>query len=66
MKTGDLVKMKLGYSAPGVVVSFRTVLAAQDHRPEYRRVRVLWSDAGMGSELEKDLEVISPSSKAKR
>jgi len=55
MKVGDLVRMKRGYSAHGVVIDIRTKgILVQDGA----WVKVLWSDAGRGSELMKDLEVI--------
>ena len=52
MKIGDLVKMKRGYSALGVVLCF---INDQD---DNTWVKILWSDAGRGSELMNDLEII--------
>jgi len=52
---GSVVKMRRGYSAPGIVVK------VFDITPDNltRRVRVLWSDSGVGLEKKKDLIVIS-------
>ena len=52
MKVGDLVKMKRGYSAHGVVLRF------VNDQDDNVWVKILWSDAGRGSELISDLEVI--------
>ena len=50
MNVGDLVKMKRGYSEPGLIIEF--TLAG-------RWARVLWPDYGHGLEKIRDLEVIS-------
>ena len=52
---GSVVKMRRGYSAPGIVVK------VFDITPDNltRWVRVLWSDSGVGLEKKKDLIVIS-------
>ena len=55
MKIGDLVKMKRGYSEPGLVMEL-------DGRTEPGRthwVCILWSDYGLSTEKKKDLEVIN-------
>ena len=49
MKEGDLVKMKRGYSEPGLLIEF--TLGG-------KWARVLWPDEGMGMEKIRDLEVI--------
>ena len=55
IKVGDLVRMKRGYSPHGVVLAIRDKgILVQDGA----WVKVLWSDAGRGNELMKDLEVI--------
>jgi hypothetical protein len=51
---GDLVKMKRGYSEPGLVLDI------QDRNTGVW-VRVLWPDYGPGLEKGRDLEVISES-----
>ena len=59
MKPGDLVKMKKGYSAHGVVVSTPDCDdSSLGSRGPVRWVHILWSDEGFGLEKEKDLEVI--------
>ncbi|HIC51027.1 MAG TPA: hypothetical protein EYO96_00090 [Candidatus Marinimicrobia bacterium] len=59
MKMGDMVKMKQGYSASGVVLSmpkaFRIISPTKD---PILWVRVLWADHGPGAEKVRDLEVI--------
>ena len=54
MKVGDMVKMKLGYSEPGLVI---------EHSPKGDPywVLILWSDYGLATEKKRDLEVISES-----
>ena len=49
---GDLVKMKRGYSEPGLVIDI------QDRNTGVW-VRVLWPDHGPGLEKGRDLEVIN-------
>ena len=60
MKTGDMVKMKQGYSKPGII------LMMLPHWPNLAGdrdlgtwVRVLWPDHGPGLEKERDLEALS-------
>jgi hypothetical protein len=57
MKVGDRVKMRLGYSAPGIVIKLWSV-----DDPVYRNyAKVMWSDYGEGLEKVRDLEVINES-----
>ena len=57
MKVGDLVKMRLGYSAPGIVIKLWSV-----DDPVYRNyAKVMWSDYGEGLEKVRDLEIINES-----
>ena len=57
MKVGDLVKMRLGYSAPGIVIKLWSV-----DDPVYRNyAKGMWSDYGEGLEKVRDLEVINES-----
>ena len=56
MKVGDLVKMRLGYSAPGIVIKLCNLGA---RHPPY--AKVMWSDYGEGLEKVRDLEVINES-----
>ena len=58
MKIGDLVKMKRGYSAPGIVLE---IVDSHRHQEKRRWARVLWSDYGKGLEKLRDLEVINAS-----
>ncbi len=60
MKPGDLVKMKQGYSALGIVVSTPDCDdSSLGSLGPVRWVRILWSDHGLGVEKERDLEVIN-------
>ena len=52
MKIGDLVRMRRGYSQPGVIL---------DLRRDGKWVMVHWSDYGSGLEKIRDIEVISES-----
>ena len=52
---GDLVKMKRGYSEPGLVLEL--IRSAE----MTKWVRVLWPDYGPGTEKARDLEVINAS-----
>ena len=54
MKVGDLVRMKRGYSEPGLIMEL-------EPRGRTYWVRILWSDYGLGIEKKRDLEVISES-----
>ena len=57
MKVGDLVKMRLGYSAPGIVIKLWNI-----DDPVYKNyAKVMWSDYGKGVEKVRDLEVINES-----
>ena len=57
MKVGDLVKMRLGYSAPGIVIKLWNI-----DDPVYKNyAKVMWSDYGKGLEKVRDLEVINES-----
>jgi len=61
MKPGDLVKMKQGYSALGIVVSTPdcdALARTQSEIDPVRWVRILWSDHGRGVEKERDLKVV--------
>ena len=51
MKIGDLVKMKRGYSEPGLVTDI------QEERGRWW-IRVLWPDYGPGLEKLRDVEVL--------
>jgi len=62
VKVGDMVKMRQGYSAPGLVVDFVVV---PRRYAEETFVRVLWSDDGMGFEKLRDLKIISEGNKNK-
>ena len=57
MKVGDLVKMRRGYSMPGLVLE----IGSHNKAGFPRWVRVLWTDEGRGIEKERDLEVINES-----
>ena len=56
MKVGDLVKMRLGYSAPGSVIKLCNL--GERHTPY---AKVMWSDYGEGLEKVRDLEIINES-----
>jgi len=59
VKPGDLVKMKRGYPALGVVLSDPFERRITPMRgPDPRWVRVLWPDYGQGLEKERDLEIV--------
>jgi len=51
-RVGDLVKMKRGYSEPGIVMDIHWLNTGV-------WARVLWPDYGLGLEKRRDLEVIS-------
>ena len=51
-QVGDLVKMKRGYSEPGIVMDIQYLNTGV-------WARVLWPDYGLGLEKRRDLEVIS-------
>ncbi len=53
IKIGDLVKMNQGYSPPGLVLEFFTIGSAAQW------ARILWSDAGQGTEKVRDLKLVS-------
>ncbi len=57
MKVGDMVKMKRGYSVPGLVLA----IGSHNKYGYPRWVRVYWPDEGKGVEKERNLEVISES-----
>ena len=57
IKIGDLVKMKRGYSAPGIVIKLWSV----DDPVHRNYAKVMWSDYGQGLEKVRDLEVINES-----
>jgi len=57
VKSGDLVKMKRGYSAPGVVLSIQKTRRFRERAVPW--VRVLWPDHGPGLEKKRDLKVIN-------
>ena len=58
MKIGDLVKMRLGYSVPGIVIKLWCI---DDPAPWRNYAKVMWSDYGKGLEKVRDLEVINAS-----
>ena len=58
MKAGDLVKMRVGYSSPGIVVKIRATTPIQP----VRYIKVYWSDAAACSvEAQTRLELIHES-----
>ena len=57
MKVGDLVKMKRGYSEPGLIME----LDVPKDRGRIYWVCVFWSDYGISTEKKRDLEVINAS-----
>ena len=57
MQVGDVVKMRVGYSAPGVVA--KLIDFHQEAQGFRHYAKVLWSDHGMGLEKRRDLRVIS-------
>ena len=59
IKIGDLVKMKLGYSAPGIVIKIMDIPHTGTGYRLYAQVQ--WSDYGKGLEKVRDLEVINES-----
>ena len=62
MKVGDLVKMKRGYSEPGLFIEIvMTKARSGSHAPTECWVRVLWPDHGLGMEKLSDLKVINES-----
>ena len=52
MKVGDLVKMKRGYSEPGLITEIQEINTGV-------WVRVLWPDYGPGLEKLRDLEIVA-------
>ena len=54
MQIGDLVKMKRGYSTPGLVLA---IVETEPHTTIW--ARVLWPDEGPSMEKVRDLEVVS-------
>ena len=56
MKIGDVVKMKRGYSMPGLVLEI-----VETEPATAIWAMVLWPDYGKGLEKVRDLEVISAS-----
>ena len=59
MKVGDLVRMRLGYSAPGIVIKLMDIPHTGTGHRLYAQVQ--WSDYGKGLEKVRDLEVINAS-----
>jgi len=57
VKVGDLVKMKRGYSEPGLIMD----LDVPKGPGRTHWVCILWSDYGLSTEKKRDLEVISAS-----
>jgi len=58
MKVGDLVKMRVGYSPPGIVVKIIDTTPIQP----VRFIKVYWSDAGAHSvERQTKLELLNES-----
>ena len=58
MKLGDLVKMKRGYSVPGLITHMANELTPES---AWIYITVEWPDAGRSLEKSRDLEVISES-----
>jgi len=56
MKVGDLVKMKRGYSVPGLITHMANQLKAAS---SWVYITVEWPDAGHSLEKSSDLEVLS-------
>ena len=52
VKVGDLVRMKRGYSTPGLIIKINRGMAET-------WIQVRWADNATSSELRVDLEVIS-------
>ena len=60
MKIGDVVKMKLGHSSPGVIIEFvEGERHAEELLKKWQWVRILWAGEGMGLEKSRYLKVIS-------
>ena len=57
MQVGDLVQMRIGYSAPGVIIEVTNLSKENSIFPSY--AKVMWSDDGLGLEKIKDLVVVS-------
>ena len=54
MKVGDLVRMKRGYSAPGLIIKINRGMAET-------WIQVRWADNVTSSEQRQDLEVLNES-----
>ena len=57
MQVGDMVQMRLGYSAPGIIIEMVDIPEEDTGFREY--AKVMWSDHGLGLEKRRDLEVVS-------
>ena len=60
MRVGDLVKTRMGYSAPGIVIGLIRFPQESEGFREY--AKVMWSDYGLGLEKRRDLVVINAKS----
>jgi hypothetical protein len=61
MKVGDLVKMNMGYSEPGIILEliYRDVSwGPLDYEAPPKWARILWPDHGPGLEKVRDLEIV--------
>ena len=59
MEVGDLVKMRVGYSAPGIIIEVTNLSKEESIFPSY--AKVMWSDDGLGLEKLRDLVVMNES-----
>jgi hypothetical protein len=57
MQVGDMVKTRMGYSAPGIVIELIRFPQESEGFREY--AKVMWSDYGLGLEKRRDLVVVS-------
>ena len=65
IRVGALVKMRLGYSEPGILLELiwnhpledLDDVVFSDQPPKW--ARILWADEGMGLEKVRDLEVVA-------
>ena len=59
MKVGDMVQMRQGYSAPGIIIELIKFPQEKEGFREY--AKVMWSDHGLGLEKRRDLKIVSKS-----
>jgi len=58
VQVGDLVKMRLGHSAPGVVIEIPGPVDYDTYPAAVQWVRIHWSDDGLGVEKMRDLDIL--------